>query len=159
MALRYRTGPSAIVLTRQKLPLTDRTTHAAVSGAHKGAYVLKDAPAGQVAKAVILASGSEVEIALKAQAELAAAGTATRVVSMLSMEVFGAQDAAYQASVLPAGVKRVAIEAAHPMSWHRWVGTDGVIVGIETFGASAPFQKLYEEYGITAQAVVRAVRG
>jgi transketolase len=159
MALRYRTGPSAIVLTRQKLPLIDRTTHAAVSGAHKGAYVLKDAPAGQVATAVILASGSEVEIALKAQAELAAAGTATRVVSMLSMEVFGAQDATYQASVLPAGVKRVAIEAAHPMSWHRWVGTDGVIVGIETFGASAPFQKLYEEYGITAGAVVRAVQG
>ena len=71
---------------------------------------------------------------------------------------FGAQDAAYQASVLPAGVKRVAIEAAHPMSWYRWVGTDGAVVGIETFGASAPFQKLYEEYGITAGAVVKAVR-
>jgi transketolase len=159
MALSYRTGPSAIVLTRQKLPLIDRTTHGAVSGAHKGAYVLKDAPAGSAVKAVIMASGSEVEIALKAQAELAAAGMATRVVSVISMEVFAAQDAAYRDSVLPAGVKRVAVEAAHPMSWQRWVGLDGVVIGIETFGASAPYQKLYEEYGITAAAVVKAVRG
>ena len=159
MALRYRTGPSAIVLTRQKLPLIDRGTHGAVSGARRGAYVLKDAPDGQAPKAVILASGSEVEIALKAQSELAAAGVATRVVSMMSMEVFGAQDASYQASVLPAGVKRVAIEAAHPMPWYRWVGTEGAVVGIETFGASAPFQKLYEEYGVTAAAVTTAVRG
>ncbi len=159
MALRYRTGPSAIVLTRQKLPLIDRTTHGAVSGATKGAYVLKDVAEGQALQAVILASGSEVEIALKAQGELAAQGVGARVVSMLSMEVFGAQDAAYQESVLPAGVKRVAIEAAHPMPWYKWVGLDGAIVGIETFGASAPFQKLYEEYGITAGAVVTAVRG
>jgi len=159
MALSYRTGPSAIVLTRQKLPLIDRTTHAAVSGAHKGAYVLKDAPAGASLKAVIMASGSEVEIALKAQAELAAAGTATRVVSVISMEVFAAQDAAYRDSVMPTGVKRVAVEAAHPMSWQRWVGLDGAVVGIETFGASAPYQRLYEEYGITAAAVVKAVRG
>jgi transketolase len=158
MALRYRTGPSAIVLTRQKLPLIDRATHGAVSGAHKGAYVLKDAPEGVAPKAVILASGSEVEIALKAQTELLKLDVATRVVSMLSMEVFGAQDAAYQSSVLPAGVRRVAVEAAHPMSWHRWVA-DGAIVGIETFGASAPYQKLYEEYGITAAAVVKTARG
>jgi transketolase len=159
MALRYRTGPSAIVLTRQKLPLIDRATHGAVSGAGKGAYVLKDAPEGQTAKAVILASGSEVEIALKAQVELLKLDVPTRVVSMVSMEVFGAQDASYQESVLLKGVKRVAIEAAHPMSWHRWVGIDGAIVGIETFGASAPYQRLYEEYGITAGAVVKAVRG
>jgi transketolase len=159
MALRYRTGPSAIVLTRQKLPLIDRASHGAVSGAGKGAYVLKDAPEGQTPRAVILASGSEVEIALKAQIELLKLDVPTRVVSMVSMEVFGAQDASYQASVLLKGVKRVAIEAAHPMSWHRWVGVDGVAVGIETFGASAPYQKLYEEYGITVSAVVKAVRG
>jgi len=159
MALRYRTGPSAIVLTRQKLPLIDRATHGAVTGAHKGAYVLKDSPDGVAPKAVILATGSEIEIALKAQTELLKLDVPTRVVSMISMEVFGAQDAPYQASVLPAGVKRVAVEAAHPMSWHRWVGLDGAVVGIETFGASAPFQKLYEEYGITVAAVVKAVRG
>ena len=120
---------------------------------------MKDAPEGRTARAVILASGSEVEIALKAQVELLKLDVPTRVVSMVSMEVFGAQDASYQDAVLLEGVKRVAIEAAHPMSWHRWVGPDGVIVGIETFGASAPYQKLYEEYGITVGAVVNAVRG
>ena len=159
IALMHRTGPSAIVLTRQKLSCVDRTTHAPALEATRGAYVLQDAPAGTTPAAVILASGSEVEIALAAQRELAAAGTPTRVVSMLSMELFAAQDAAYRAQVLPTGVKRVAIEAAHPMSWHRWVGETGTIVGIETFGASAPYQTLYREYGITAAAVVQAVRG
>jgi transketolase len=156
-ALKHRTGPSALVLTRQKLPLIDRSTHAAVSGLAKGAYVLKDAPEGQQAKAVIIATGSEVEVALNAQAELAAKGVATRVVSMPSMELFAQQSKEYQESVLPAGVRRVAVEAAHPMSWHRWVGADGVIVGIDGFGASAPAAKLFQEYGITAQAVVAAV--
>jgi len=129
MALRSRTGPSAVVLTRQKLPLIDRTMHGAVTGATKGAYVLKDVAEGQSLQAVILASGSEVKIALKAQGELAAAGVATRMVSMVSMEVFGAQDAACQAGVLTVGVKRVAIEASHPMSWYKWVGTDGAVGG------------------------------
>ncbi|MBA3854769.1 MAG: transketolase, partial [Gemmatimonas sp.] len=156
-ALKHRTGPSALVLTRQKLPLIDRSTHGAASGVAKGAYVLKDAPEGQKAKAVIIATGSEVEIALKAQTELAAKGVATRVVSMPSMELFAQQPKEYQASVLPDGVRRVAVEAAHPMSWHRWVGADGAIVGIDGFGASAPAPKLFQEYGITAQAIVAAV--
>ena len=156
-ALKHRTGPSALVLTRQKLPLIDRSTHGAASGLAKGAYVLKDAPEGQSPKAVILATGSEVEVALKAQAELATKGIATRVVSMPSMELFAQQPKEYQASVLPEGVRRVAVEAAHPMSWHRWVGMDGAIVGIDGFGASAPAPKLFQEYGITAQAVVAAV--
>jgi len=156
-ALKHRTGPSAIVLTRQKLALIDRSTHAAASGVAKGAYVLKDAPESQTPKTVIIATGSEVEIALNAQAELAAKGVATRVVSMPSMELFAQQSKEYQASVLPDGVRRVAIEAAHPMSWHRWMGVDGTIIGIDGFGASAPAPKLYQEYGITAQAVVAAV--
>lgn len=156
-ALKHRTGPSALVLTRQKLTLIDRSTHAAASGLAKGAYVLKDAPDGQAPSTVIIATGSEVEIALKAQTLLAATGVATRVVSMPSMELFAQQSKEYQASVLPADVRRVALEAAHPMSWHRWVGVDGVIIGIDEFGASAPAPKLYEEFGITAQAVVAAV--
>lgn len=156
-ALKHRTGPSALVLTRQKLPLIDRSAHAAASGLAKGAYVLKDAPEGQAPKAVIIATGSEVEVALKAQAELAAKGVATRVVSMPSMELFAQQPKEYQDCVLPAGVKRVAVEAAHPMSWHRWVGANGAIVGIDGFGASAPAPKLFQEYGITAAAVVAAV--
>ena len=156
-ALKHRTGPSALVLTRQKLPLIDRSTHAAASGVAKGAYVLKDAPEGQAPKAVIIATGSEVDVALKAQAELATKGVATRVVSMPSMELFAEQPKEYQESVLPAGVRRVAIEAAHSMSWHRWVGADGAIISIDGFGASAPAPKLFQEYGITPQAVVAAV--
>jgi transketolase len=155
--VKNRTGPVALVLTRQKLPLIDRATHGAVSGVAKGAYVLKDAPAGQKPRAVIIATGSEVELALKAQVELLKQDVPTRVVSMPSMELFASQSASYQDEVLPRGIKRVAVEAAHPQSWHRWVGPDGAIVGIETFGASAPYQKLYEEYGITAAAVVKAV--
>jgi transketolase len=156
-AVKHRTGPVALVLTRQKLPFMDRTTHASAEGVARGGYVLKDAPDGAKARAVILSTGSEVEIALKAQAMLAEKGVPTRVVSMPSMELFAEQPAEYQASVLPPGVKRVAVEAAHPMSWYRWVGVDGAIVGIETFGASAPYQKLYQEYGITAENVVKAV--
>jgi transketolase len=158
-ALKHRTGPSALVLTRQKLPLIDRSSHAAASGVAKGAYVLRDAADANALKAVIVATGSEVEVALKAQAELAATGVATRVVSMPSMELFAQQPKEYQDSVLPPGVRRVAVEAAHPMSWYRWVGADGAIVGIDGFGASAPAPKLFEEYGITAAAVVAAVSG
>ena len=156
-ALKHRTGPSALVLTRQKLALVDRSTHAAASGVAQGAYVLKDAPEGHAPTTVIIATGSEVEIALKAQSELAAKGVATRVVSMPSMELFAQQPKEYQTRVLPEGIRRVAIEAAHPMSWHRWVGADDVIIGIDGFGASAPAPKLYQEYGITAEAVVAAV--
>lgn len=158
VALKHRTGPVAIVLTRQKLPLIDRASHAPAAGVQQGAYVLKDASNG-APRCVILASGSEVEVALKAQAELEAAGTPVRVVSMPSMELFAAQPEAYREGVLPTGVRRVAVEAAHPMPWHRWIGPDGAIIGIETFGASAPYQKLYEEYGITPAKVVAAVRG
>ena len=158
VALKHRTGPVALALTRQKLSLIDRATHGAASGVAKGAYVLKDAPAGSAPQAVIMASGSEVEIALRAQAELLAREVPTRVVSMASMELFASQPAAYRDEVLPPGLRRVAVEAAHPMSWYRWVGADGAIVGIETFGVSAPFQKLYAEYGISAAKVIAAVR-
>ena len=158
VALRHRTGPVALILTRQKLAFIDRTTHGAAGELAKGAYVLKDAGNGAAPKSVIIATGSEVEIALKAQVELEASGLPTRVVSMPSMELFAEQTAEYRESVLPRGVKRVAIEAAHPMSWYKWIGDEGAIVGIETFGASAPAPRLYEEYGITAAKIVAAVR-
>ena len=156
-ALAHRSGPSAIVLTRQKLPLIDRTKFGAVSGASHGAYVLADSASGPP-RAVILATGSEVEIALKARDLLAAERVGVRVVSAPSLEIFAAQSAEYRASVLPEGVKRVAIEAAHPMPWYRWVGDSGAVIGIETFGASAPYQTLYAEYGITAEKLVEAVK-
>ncbi|GMV08777.1 MAG: transketolase [Gemmatimonadota bacterium] len=156
-ALLHKGGPVALVLTRQKLPLIDREKYAAVDGAARGGYILADAPNGAPA-VILIASGSEVTLALDAQAALAGEGIAARVVSMPSQELFLRQPADYQASVLPSGTKRVAVEAAHPMSWYRFTGMDGAVVGIETFGASAPYQRLFKEYGMTAEAVVAAAK-
>ncbi len=156
-ALQHTKGPVALVLTRQKLPLINRATYGAAAGTLRGGYVLSDAADG-APELLLIASGSEVEIAMAAQPVLQAQGISARVVSMPSQELFLRQDAEYQAMVLPPGARRVVVEAAHPMSWHRFVGADGAIVGIETFGASAPYQRLYKEYGITADAVVAAAR-
>jgi transketolase len=109
-------------------------------------------------RVVLLASGSEVQVALDAQTALALDGISARVVSVPSHELFASQDLAYRNQVLPPGVPRVAVEAAHPMSWYHLMGERGIVIGIDRFGASAPFQKLYEEYGITATAVAVAAR-
>lgn len=156
VALLHRTGPVALVLTRQKLPLLARAEGSATNDVARGAYVLADA--GASPQVVLLASGSEVSIALEARQQLNAAGVAARVVSVPSHELFLQQPEAYRSSVLPAGVPRVAVEAAHPMSWHRIVGDRGAVVGIDTFGASAPYQVLYREYGITAERVTAVAR-
>jgi transketolase len=155
IALAHRSGPSAIVLTRQKLSLIDRGSGTGVEASTRGAYAVRS-PANP--KVVFLASGSEVQVALDAAAELEKGGVQARVVSVLSHELFAGQDAAYRMSVLPPGIPRVAVEAAHPMSWHSLVGDTGRVVGISHFGASAPFQKLYSEFGITPAAVVTAAR-
>ena len=106
-----------------------------------------------------MSSGSEVSLALDARTQLATLGIRARVVSMPSHELFAVQPAAYRDEVLPPGVPRVAIEAAHPMSWQRWVGPDNVILGIERFGASAPYTRIYEELGLTVKQVVAAAAG
>ena len=154
VAIAHRTGPSAIVLTRQKLSYYNESARAR-AGVPRGAYVVADT--NGVPNVVLLASGSEVEIALAAREKLAANGVNARVVSCPSLELFARQDASYRASVLPAGVPRVAVEAAHPMSWYQWVGDTGAIVGISTFGASAPAPTLYEKYGISADNVTATV--
>lgn len=151
-------GPVALALTRQKLPFIDRTRFAPAAGLARGAYVLADAPASSAPAAALIATGSEVALALQAQDRLAALGIHTRVVSMPSMEIFAAQPEEYQLSVLPAGIERVAVEAAHPMSWYRWVGSDGAVIGIGRFGASAPHTRLYTEFGLDVEHVVRRVR-
>ena len=153
-ALKHK-GPVALVLTRQKLGFIDRTKYGAASGLAKGAYVLADSPGG-AAQVVLISSGSEVELILGAQQKLEAAGIRARAVSMPSHELFAAQAQEYRDSVLPAGIKRVAIEAGHPMSWHRWVGSDGEILGIEHFGASAPYKEIFEHFGLTVDKVVEA---
>ncbi|MDB4915515.1 MAG: transketolase [Gemmatimonadetes bacterium] len=155
IAVQHEHGPVCLVLTRQKLPFLDRTRFGAAAGVAQGAYVLIDADGG-APDVVLLSSGSEVELVVKARETLAASGIKARVVSVPSHELFAQQDAAYRASVLPAGVPRVAIEAGHPMSWYKLVGGHGEVIGIEHFGASAPFEKIYEEFGITAAKVVEA---
>ncbi len=156
-ALLHRTGPIALVLTRQKLGFIDRTKYGAAAGLAKGAYVLGDVKGGPP-QVVLMSSGSEVALVVEAQRKLEAAGVRARVVSMPSHELFAAQSSAYQNEVLPPNVPRVAIEAAHPMSWYRWVGSNGVVLGLERFGASAPYQRIYQELGLIADKVVEAAK-
>jgi transketolase len=156
-AMTHTTGPVALVLTRQKLGFIDRSVYGSAKGVARGAYVLADA-ASAPPKVVLMSSGSEVALCIKAREKLAAEGIAARVVSVPSLELFARQDAAYRAEVLPPGVPRVAIEAAHPMPWYRWVGDTGAVLGLERFGASAPYQRIYEELGLTVDRLVAAAR-
>jgi transketolase len=150
-------GPSVIVLTRQKLPPFDREKLAPVSGVARGAYVLSEAPGG-APQAVLLATGSEVAVALAAQEKLLAAGVRARVVSMPCWEVFAEQPVEYRESVIPPAVTaRVSIEAGTTLGWHRWVGERGVAIGLDRFGASGPGGVLVKQFGFTADNVVRAV--
>jgi transketolase len=156
-ALKHRKGPVALVLTRQKLSFIDRTKYAAASGLARGAYVLADAAGGKP-EVVLMSSGSEVGLILDAQKRLEADGIRARAVSMPSHELFARQDETYRNSVLPTGIKRIAIEAAHPMSWYRWVGDDGVILGIERFGASAPAARIFTELGFTVDRIIETAK-
>ena len=154
-ALTHTDGPVCLVLTRQKLGYIDRTKYASAAGVAKGGYVLADVKGG-APQVVLMSSGSELALALSAAEKLAERGVQARVVSLASHELFAQQPASYRESVLPPGVPRVAIEAAHPMSWYRWVGDDGVVLGIDRFGASAPYEKIYEELGLTVDKLVAA---
>jgi transketolase len=158
VAIKHKTGPVALALTRQKLGFIDREKYAAASGLAKGAYVLADAPGGDP-DVVLMSSGSEVALVLDAQTRLVEQGVRARAVSMPSHELFAAQPLEYQDEVLPPGSKRIAIEAAHPMSWYRWVGTGGIVMGIDHFGASAPFAEIYKGLGLTVDKLVEAARG
>ena len=156
-ALKHKKGPVALVLTRQKLSFIDRSKYAAADGLARGAYVLADAPGG-APEIVLISSGSEVALVLDAQKKLEADGIRARAVSMPSHEIFARQDQGYRDTVLPKGVKRIAIEAAHPMSWYKWVGDDGVILGLERFGASAPAATIYQHLGITIDHMVETAK-
>jgi transketolase len=153
-AVERREGPAAMALTRQGLP-TLRTQHTDENLSAKGAYVLADADGARAA--TILATGSEVEIAMAARDALQTDGVPTAVVSMPCWELFDLQDDTYKAAVLGDGV-RVAVEAAICFGWERWIGPNGGFVGMTGFGASAPAEELYEKFGITADAVIAAVK-
>lgn len=150
--------PAGIALTRQTVPIIDRTTYASAEGTAKGAYVLAEAEGGKPA-VVLLASGSEVQLVLAAREQLQAEGIPARVVSVPSHEWFDEQDEAYRESVLPPAVRaRVSVEAGVAMSWRRYVGDAGRMVSIEHFGASADYKTIFREYGFTPEAVVAAAK-
>ncbi len=153
-ALERRDGPTALVLTRQNLTVFDGGELATADGLLRGGYVLKDAANGRP-DVILLATGSEVEIALAAAGTLAGAGVAARVVALPSWELFERQEASYRDGVLPPGVTaRVSMEAASTFGWDRYVGSAGASIGIDHFGASAPAKVLYREFGITAENMV-----
>ncbi|MBX6749831.1 MAG: transketolase [Micromonosporaceae bacterium] len=162
-ALEHTDGPTALCLSRQNVPTFDRTNLADASGVLRGAYVLAEAtgPDGAAAApaVILIGTGSEVQLCLSAREVLQAQGVPTRVVSMPCQEWFAAQDEAYRASVLPPSVKaRVSVEAGVTMSWHHLVGDTGVCVGLEHYGASAPYQVVFEKFGFTTDRIVAAAR-
>ena len=151
-ALERRDGPTALVLTRQGMPVLDRTAYASAAGLQRGGYVLREAPGDP--QAILIATGSEVQIALDAAKLLDDRGVAARVVSLPSWEIFDAQPASYRESVLPRGVRaRVSVEAAGTLGWERYVGLDGASVGVDRFGASASYKRIYQELGLTPEHV------
>ncbi len=159
VALKSVKGPVALVLTRQNLPVLDRSEYPSASNLEKGAYILAD-PAEGAPEVILIATGSEVQLALDAFKELSKRSVKARVVSMPSWELFEAQSEGYKAEVLPPSVKvRLAIEAGSSMGWHRYTGSDGDVVSIETFGASAPAKILFEKYGFTVDNVAAKAIG
>ncbi|WP_027823942.1 transketolase [Laribacter hongkongensis] len=153
-ALARRDGPSTLIFSRQNLPFVSRDA-AQIDGIKKGGYVLRDAVSP---RAVLIATGSEIELALKAQEALAAEGIAVRVVSMPSTNVFDRQDRAYRQAVLGGDLPRVAIEAGVTGLWHKYVGLDGAVVGLDRFGESAPAKVLFDTFGFTVAHVTDTVK-
>ncbi|MGA7760445.1 MAG: transketolase C-terminal domain-containing protein, partial [Candidatus Binataceae bacterium] len=153
-AMMHRGGPVLLALCRQKIPTLDRAAMAPARELARGAYVLSETK-GRGAEIILMASGSELHLAVGAKEELEKRGRAVRVVSTPSMELFERQDAAYRDAVLPPLIRRrLAIEAAAPMSWYRWVGLEGDVVGMTTFGASGPSQDVLKHFGFTVENVV-----
>jgi transketolase len=156
MQLRHQ--PAVLALSRQPLPTLDRNRYAPASGVARGAYILADAPEGNP-EVILIASGSEVSLAVQAHDKLLAEGIRARVVSMPSWDIFDHQTQQYRDRVLPPNVKaRVAIEQASTLGWERYVGQDGHVIGMRTFGASAPLKELQKKFGFEPDRVVEVVR-
>jgi transketolase len=158
VAMEYREGPIGLVLSRQKLPVFDRTRFAPANGVARGAYVMAESD-GAPARVVLIASGSEVALAVEARQKLQAEGIPTRVVSMPSWELFEKQTAEYRDRVLPPSTPaRLAIEAGASLGWKRWVGDRGDSVSLDRFGASAPGETVLKELGFSVENVVRRAK-
>ena len=157
IALENATGPSILVLTRQNIPTLERTPNNPASLTEKGGYVLYDSEKS-VPDAILMGTGSELHLAVNAQKELKSKGIDVRVVSMPCWELFAQQSDEYKRSVLPSTVtNRIAVEAGSSFGWERFVGAEGTVIGIDTFGESAPYQELYKHFGITVERIVEAV--
>jgi transketolase len=151
--------PVALILTRQDVPILDRTKYASAEGTRRGGYVLADPPGGDP-EVILIATGSEVALAIAAHEELTAAGTRSRVVSLPCWELFDRQDQAYRDEVLPPAIRaRVSVEEASTLGWDRWIGPEGAMVGMHTFGSSAPLKDVMNEFGFTPDKVAEAARG
>ena len=158
VALQHTDGPVGLVLTRQKLPVLDRAKLASASGLAQGAYILAETGA-LPPEVILIATGSEVSLALDAHERLAGDGIRSRVVSMPCWELFDAQPQSYRDAVLPPTVRaRVSIEAAAPFGWERYVGPEGAIIGVNGFGASAPGPVVMREFGFTPEHVVETAK-
>ena len=155
-AIERSDGPTSLLLSRQNLPFVSRNAQQ-IDDVRRGGYVLAEAQGP--ARAVLIATGSEVTLALQAQQQLAAENIHVRVVSMPSTTVFDRQPAAYRAAVLPAGVVRVAVEAGIGDFWRKYVGLEGAVIGLDRFGESAPAGELFRYFGFTADNVVQTVKG
>jgi transketolase len=157
-ALNHRHGPTALALTRQSIPVIDRSRYQDAEGLQKGAYILGDL--GQSAPELILmATGSEVDLIIKAGEKLAEDGLNLRLVSFPSWELFRQQDQSYRDEVLPPGIKgRLAVEAGISQGWQEWVGDEGLIIGVDRYGASAPAERIFKEFGFTVDNVIATVR-
>jgi transketolase len=159
VALKQKDRPSILCLTRQDLPTFDRTKYAPATGVEKGGYVLACAAKDGRPDVILMGTGSEVQLAVAAHEKLVAAGIKSRVVSLPSFELFNEQPASYREEVLPPAVTaRVAVEAGVRQCWDQYLGLKGAFVGLDTYGASAPFQEIYKHRGITAEAVEAAAR-
>lgn len=157
VAINHRNGPVALALTRQKVAALDRKTMPAADGLARGGYVLAEAAGAP--KVILIATGSEVELAVSAREKLQASGVPTRVVSMPSLELFAAQSRQYRDQVLPPAISaRVSIEAGATQCWRAVVGDRGRALGLDHFGASAPYQTLYKEFGLTVEKIVEAAK-
>ena len=153
-AVLRKNGPSTLIFSRQNLPYQERTSQQ-IADIARGAYILKDVADANI---ILIATGSEIELAIKSTEALAAQGIAARVVSMPSTDVFDRQDAAYKNSVLAKGIPRIAIEAGVTDFWHKYVGLDGAVIGIDSFGESAPAPVLFKHFGFTVEHVVAAAQ-
>jgi len=156
--MKLRHNPVALVLTRQAIPTLDRTKYASAAGVERGAYVLADAPDNKP-EVLLIATGSEVSLCVQAFEQLAVEGVKARVISMPSWELFIGQPQQYRDSVLPAEITaRVSVEQASTLGWARWVGPQGHVIGMETFGVSAPLKDLQKKFGFLSESVAQAAK-